>query len=94
MVTGSPMPVRATSSPKIALIKVDFPTPVLPKIARLKRPIAALLSNSVRNEFEPIRATNHSALSPIRCFKGTGAAVRPSHASWTQLDSPSLPAYH
>src|SRR6186713_3190975 len=45
------MPVRATSSPKIALIKVDLPTPVFPKIARLNRPSAAFcLSYSVRNE--------------------------------------------
>jgi hypothetical protein len=32
---------HATSSPKIALIKVDLPTPVLPKIAKLNRPSAA-----------------------------------------------------
>ena len=49
--TGSPIPVRATSSPKMALIRVDLPTPVLPKIARLKRPtISDCLSNSRRNE--------------------------------------------
>src|SRR4029453_221630 len=55
------MPVRATSSPKIALIKVDLPTPVLPKIARLNRPIAAFcFSYSVRNE-----SRNQSVLPAI-----------------------------
>ena len=37
-VTGRPDPAGATSSPKIALINVLLPTPVLPNIARLKRP--------------------------------------------------------
>ena len=65
--TGSPMPVRATSSPKIALIKVDLPTPVLPKIARLNRPSAAFcFSYSVRNE-----SRNQSVLPAIG-RKGTG----------------------
>ena len=56
------MPVRATSSPKIALIKVDLPTPVLPKIARLNRPRAAFcLSYSARNE-----SRNQSVLPAMR----------------------------
>ena len=37
--TGRPMPVAATDSPKIALTSVDLPTPVLPNTARLNRPI-------------------------------------------------------
>src|SRR4051794_38346593 len=50
-VTGSPIPVRATSSPKTALISVDLPTPVLPKIARLKRPRSSVCrSYSCRND--------------------------------------------
>ena len=37
--TGRPIPVAATASPKIALTSVDLPTPVLPNTARLNRPI-------------------------------------------------------
>src|SRR4051794_30850084 len=45
------MPVCATSSPKTALISVDLPTPVLPKIARLKRPRSSICrSYSCRND--------------------------------------------
>ena len=47
--TGAPIPVAATGSPKMALTRVDFPTPVLPKMARLIRPsCSACLSNSAR----------------------------------------------
>src|SRR3954447_1461067 len=38
------MPVWAISAPKIALTSVLLPTPVLPKMARLKRPISSALS--------------------------------------------------
>ena len=63
------MPVRATSSPKIALIKVDLPTPVLPKIARLNRPRAAFcLSYSARNE-----SLNQSVLPAMRQAYGRTA---------------------
>src|SRR5918992_1253056 len=66
------MPVRATSSPKIALIKVDLPTPVLPKIARLNRPSdASCLSYSARNE-----SRNQSWLPAM-------AASLRVHALWT-----------
>src|SRR5215213_11955062 len=75
------MPVRATSSPKIALIKVDLPTPVLPKIARLNRPRAAsCLSYSARNE-----SRNQSGL--LAMGPSVGAQVRSTLRSTERLSS-------
>src|SRR5215217_5197212 len=75
------MPVRATSSPKMALIKVDLPTPVLPKIARLNRPRAAsCLSYSARNE-----SRNQSGL--LAMGPSVGAQVRSALRSTEGLSS-------
>src|SRR4051794_31406124 len=67
------MPVAAISSPKIALTSVLLPTPVLPKMARLNRPISSALSFQAFPKAWP----NHSS---VGFAMASASQSRPSRA--------------
>ena len=97
--TGWPMPVGATSDPKTALTSVDLPTPVLPKIARLKRPTSAdCLSYSWRklSRNQSVPAMPPAYGEPRRYFfsrqrRSNGSRHACGATSWWMALGPQVP---